>query len=117
MTIAREVLTSLLSKIIVLEDLCAELDSIGVSISRLETIPYELLDDVLDALDEPGESPDEQMSDDDETTTSARDELHEYFSINYKRKSADDMLDGLLLVRSERKRLGNAFDIRPYLFE
>lgn len=116
MDITREVLTSLLSKIIILEDLCAELDAIGVSISRLDAMPYELLDDVLDALGESIESPAEQEGDE-ETATSGRDELHEYFSINYKRKSADELLTGLMLVKTERQRLGDAFDIRPYLFE
>ena len=116
MDINREVLTSLLSKIIILEDLCAELDSIGVSISRLEAMPYELLDDVLDALDAPASTPAEEESDD-ETPSSGRDELHEYFSINYKRKSAYELLTGLIEVKTERQRLGEAFDIRPYLFD
>jgi hypothetical protein len=116
MEINREVLISLLSKIIILEDLCAELDTIGVSISRLEAMPYELLDDVLDALDGPDELPTE-LDEQEEGVSANRDELHEYFSINYKRKSAEELLDGLILVKAERLRLGNGFDIRPYLFD
>ena len=116
MEINRGVLISLLAKIIILEDLCAELDTIGVSISRLESMPYELLDDVLDALDGSIQPPTEADGEE-EGTGSNRDELHEYFSINYKRKSAEELLDGLILVKAERLRLGNAFDIRLYLFE
>lgn len=108
--------TNVLSKIIVLEQLSSELDSVGVSIDRLDAMPYELLDDVLDALDF---SPENTLSDfsmdDDQPAASNRDDLREYFSTNYRQKSAEQLVEEFLLIKADMERSGDLFDIRAYI--
>lgn len=107
---------SLLSKIIVLEQLSTELDSVGVTIERLDALPYELLDDVLDVLEFAPENPiDEFLMDDEQPAVSTRDNLREYFSTNYRQKSAKELVNELLIIKAAMEQMGDQFDIRAYI--
>ena len=112
----KRLVINVLSKIIVLEQLSAELDTVGVSIDRLDAMPYELLDDVLDALDfNPENTLSDLSMDDDQPAVSSRDDLREYFSTNYRQKSAEELVEELLIIKADMERLGDQFDIRAYI--
>lgn len=111
----KRLVVNVLSKIIVLEQLSAELDSVGVSIDRLDAMPYELLDDVLDALEFSPEIPSDVSMDNDQPAASTRDDLREYFSTNYRQKSAEELLEELLVIKADMEQSGDQFDIRAYI--
>jgi hypothetical protein len=113
---SKRLVINVVSKIIVLEQLSSELDSLGVSIDRLDAMPYDLLDDVLDALDFSPENPlPDFLMDEDQPPVSNRDNLREYFSTNYRQKSAEELVEELLIIKADMERSGDQFDIRAYI--